>query len=391
MSSLDASIFDILIVGGGLAGASLAAALKPSRLSVALVESQPLNFSDSGWDNRIYAISPGNADFLRQIDAWQLLDTNRMQAVNQMRVFGDTGAELNFSAYQMGAPELAFILENRSLLKALWQGLQQQDNLALYHPARCTSITWNDDAALLTLEGGQALCAKLIVGADGSNSWVRQQADMPESPIPYNQHAVVANFSAEKSHQGTAYQWFQTDGVLALLPLPEQHVSMVWSVSSDKARVLSGLSGKELCGQIDAVSGHPLGALHMVTPPRTFPLSTLRLPRMVLPRLALIGDAAHIVHPLAGQGVNLGFRDARQLAQVIMQRDGQPDCGKIQVLRRYERARKEDIVSMQFATDMLKKLFNNSNPLLHSVRNLGLSAVNNVAPLKKMLARQALN
>ncbi len=383
--------FDVLIIGGGLVGASLAAALKSSGLNMALVETQPTALSNEGWDNRIYAISPGGAAFLKQCDAWQQLDMNRVQPVETMRVFGDEGMELDFSAYQLGEPELAFILENRQLQQVLWQGLHEQDNLTLFHPARCASLVWQDEAAHLQLEDGRTLKAKLVVGADGGNSWVRQQADIVAPPTLYNQHGVVANFTVEKSHRATAFQWFQPDGILALLPLPQQMVSMVWSVSPEKSAILLKLSHEELCAQVAAASHHTLGALQLVTPPAAFPLRSLNLPHIIKPRLALVGDAAHNIHPLAGQGVNLGFRDARQLAQVLLQRDAQQDCGNIHLLRRYERARKEDVLSMLLTTDVLKKLFNNSNPLLRAARNLGLAATNRFAPLKKMLARQALN
>ena len=384
-------IFDVLIVGGGLVGASLAAALKPSGLSVALVESQPAPPLSSEWDNRIYAISPGSAEFLHQCGAWQQLDMSRVQPVEQMRVFGDEGAQLDFSAYQLGASELAFILENRALLTALWQALHSQENLTLFHPAQCASLIWQADAAHLALEDGRTLQARLIVGADGSHSWVRQQAAMDKPFTAYHQQAIVANFSVENPHRGTAFQWFQTDGILALLPLPRQQVSMVWSVASDKAQALLRLSHEELCAEVSAVSEHTLGALQMITPPVAFPLHLLSLSHIVKPRLALIGDAAHSIHPLAGQGVNMGFRDARQLAQVILQCDAQQDCGNIHLLRRYERARREDITSMQLTTDVLQKLFNNRNPLLRSARNFGLAATNRITPLKKMLARHALH
>jgi len=395
--------YDVLIIGGGLVGASLAAALKSSGLSIALVEAQPMSATYKGpgaaqdpgapqdWDSRVYAISPGCAAFLGQCGAWQRLDMGRVQKVEQMRVFGDAGSELEFSAYQLGAPELAYILESRLLQHALWQGLQQQDNLTLFHPARCASLAFHDDAACLRLEDGREIKARLAVGADGRDSWVRQQAGIIEPPTLYGQHGVVANFIAEKPHRGTAYQWFRPDGILALLPLPQQMISMVWSVSPERSENLLQLPHQELCAQVAAASHDTLGALKVVTPPAAFALRLLHLPHIAKPRLALVGDAAHNVHPLAGQGVNLGFRDARQLAQVLLERGPQQDCGNIHLLRRYERAREEDIVSMQLTTDALKKLFTNDNPLLRSMRNLGLNATNRIAPLKKLLARNALN
>lgn len=383
--------FDVVIIGGGLVGASLAAALKRSGLSIALVESQPAPSGNSGWDGRIYAISPGNASFLADCGAWQHLDMGRVQVVTAMQVFGDDGAELDFSAYQIGAPELNFILENRLLQQALWLELQQQENLVLYHPMQCAALAWRDEFAQVTLQDGRELRAKLVVGADGPDSWVRQQAGLSAAPTPYQQHGVVANFIAEKPHRDTAFQWFQPDGILALLPLPQQMVSMVWSVSPEKSDDLLALSHAELCAQVAAASLHTLGGLKLITPPASFPLRILNLPHIIAPRLALVGDAAHNVHPLAGQGVNLGFRDARELSRVLLERGAQTDCGDMHLLRRYERARQEDIVSMQLTTHALKHLFNNKNPLLRNLRNIGLSLTNQITPLKKMLARYALH
>jgi 2-octaprenylphenol hydroxylase len=189
---------DVVIIGGGLVGASLAAALKASGLSIGLLESQPASANKEGWDSRIYAISPGNAAFLADCGAWQHLDMSRVQAVHAMRVFGDEGAELDFSAYEIGAPELNFIVENRLLQQSLWQELQQQDNLTLLHPARCASLAWHEQNAQLLLEDGREIRAKLVVGADGRDSWVRQQAGITAAPSLYQQHGVVANFIAEK-------------------------------------------------------------------------------------------------------------------------------------------------------------------------------------------------
>ena len=382
--------FDIVIIGGGLVGASLAAALKPSGLRLALVEGQSLPGLDSEWDSRIYAFTPGNVKFLTECGAWQRLDTSRVQQVEEMRVFGDTGAKLDFSAYQLGAPELAFIMESRLLQHALWQGLQEQDNLTLLHPAQCAELTWHADAAHLKLKDGRELKAKLIVGADGRDSWVRRQTVIPEVPTPYHQHGVVANFNISKAHRGIAYQWFQPDGILALLPLPGKRISIVWSVSPEKSAELLALTHEELCTRVSEASNHTLGELQVITPPAAFPLRVLNLAHITRPRLALIGDAAHNVHPLSGQGVNLGLRDVRELAQVLQQR-GALDCGDLRLLRRYEQTRQGDILSMQLTTDALKHLFVNDNPLLRTLRNIGLTATNKIMPLKKMLARHALN
>ncbi len=385
--------FDIVIVGGGLVGASLAASLKSSGLKLALVESGPsplASGAEDDWDSRIYAFTPGNVDFLRECGAWQRLDGARVQQVEEMRVFGDTGAKLNFSAYQLGAPELAFIMESRLLQVALWQVLREQDNLTLLHPAQCEKLEWQEEAAHLTLKDGREIKARLIVGADGRDSWVRHQTNMPEAPTPYHQHGVVANFSTAKAHRGIAYQWFLPAGILALLPLPGRRISIVWSVSPEKSAELLALSHEELCARVSQASQGTLGELKVVTPPAAFPLRVLNLAHITKPRLALVGDAAHNVHPLAGQGVNLGLRDARELAHTILQR-GALDCGDLRVLRRYEKARQEDILSMQLMTDALKNLFVNDNPVLRALRNIGLAATNHLVPLKKMLARHALN
>lgn len=389
---LDLMDVDVIIIGGGLVGASLAVALKSSGLTLALVESQPaIANNNMGWDSRIYAITPGNAAFLADCGVWHGLDMSRVQPVTAMRVFGDEQTELDFNAYQVGVPELNYILENRQLQHALWQVLQQQENLTLFNPARCTSVTWQADLAILTLADGQTLRTKLVVAADGPDSWVRQQAAIQATPVPYQQHGVVANFVAEKPHRGTAFQWFQPDGVLALLPLPQHMVSMVWSVSLKKSAELLALSPAALCEAVSSASQHMPGQLKLMTPAAAFPLRSLKLQHIIAPRLALVGDAAHNVHPLAGQGVNIGLRDVRSLAKILNARGAQTDCGEVHLLRRYERSRSEDIATMLFTTDTLQRLFNNTNPLLRNFRNLGLSLTNQFVPLKKMLARHALN
>jgi len=377
--------FDLIIVGGGLVGASLAAALRHSGLSLALVEAQPApTLNEQDWDSRIYAFDPASRRYLQDIGAWQHVDLRRTAPVEMMRIFGDTGAELEFSAYEMGVPELAVIAENRLIHHALWQGLREQDNLTFFHPARCAALNLADNGAQLTLADGREISANLIVGADGRDSWVRQQAGIFATPVDYHHHGVVANFRCTRPHRGIAHQWFQPDGILALLPLPDNQLSMVWSVHPDQSARLTALSNEELCAEVAAASQHTLGELSIVTPAVAFPLRLLVLPHISAPRVALIGDAAHNMHPLAGQGVNTGFRDARQLAKILLERGAQPDCGDALLMRRYNRQRKEDIYTMQGATYALKNLFCNDHPQLRWLRNTGLDYTNKLIPFKKL-------
>ena len=386
--------FDVVIVGGGLVGMSLALALRESSLKVALVEPRPITpietKDDSDWDSRVYAISPGSAAFLDNLGVWGAVDATRVTPVYAMAVSGDDNtSQLDFSAYDSGLPELAFIVENHQLQAAMWNALKQQ-NVTIFCPAQCDSITWDEAHAKLHLANDKGLQAALIVGADGLNSWVREQAGIEFSQRPYQQIGVVANFSTAQSHRNIAYQWFQPDGVLALLPLPDKRVSMVWSANEEKAHALLALPAAELCRQVAEASGHALGELQLVTPPAAFPLHFMRAQKLVRPRLALIGDAAHGLHPLAGQGVNLGLRDARQLAATLIARGPQLDCGDYLLLRRYERARKEDILAMQLVTDSLQKLFNNTNPVLARLRNTGLGITNQLSKIKNQLMQHAL-
>jgi ubiquinone biosynthesis UbiH/UbiF/VisC/COQ6 family hydroxylase len=387
------STFDIVIVGGGLVGASLAAALGTAEVTVALVEPRPPRPLPVGetWDVRVYAISPGAAAFLETCGAWQRLPPERIARIETMDVFGDdVSARLEFNAYDAGLRELAFVVENWLLQDALWQQLHGADHVRLFCPARCEAVSWDADAVRLRLEDGTALSGKLLVGADGADSWVRGESGIAAVPAQYGQLGVVANFAATKPHCGTAYQWFRRDGVLALLPLPANRVSMVWSTPEAHGRELLGLAADEFCGRVEAASRYALGSLELLSTPAGFPLQLQRVERLVKPRLALIGDAAHNVHPLAGQGVNLGFRDARELAAVLRERGAQRDCGDYFLLRRYERARREDVLTLQFTTDGLQKLFANETVWMSRARNLGLRLVDSQPQLKKFLVQHAV-
>jgi ubiquinone biosynthesis UbiH/UbiF/VisC/COQ6 family hydroxylase len=389
MSSVE---FDVAIMGAGLVGASLAAGLRGAGLGVAVIEhAAPPAIDREGWDNRVYAISPGSVTFLEACGAWSRLETERLQSVLDMRVWGDDGrSRLDFSSLEIGRPDLAQITEGRRLQAALWQAIVDDGETTLFCPAACTSIAWEESHGSITLSDGRRLRAKLVVGADGADSWVRRQAGILFHGQLYRQQGVVANFACANKHDAMARQWFRPDGVLALLPLPGSRVSMVWSTWEAQARQLVSMPGEALCEQVREASHDALGALSLITPATGFPLRRIRVERLVAPRVALVGDAAHVVHPLAGQGVNLGFRDARELAAVLRSRGPVGDCGALSLLRRYERARKEDILTMMLTTDALQKLFASEFPSLGAIRNWGLGLAGRIGLVRSLLIQHAV-
>lgn len=381
---------DIAIVGAGLVGASLALALERSGLRIALIEPRPPAAPGDAWDSRVYAVSPGAAAFLADAGAWQSIDAERVARVETMRIFGDApGTELSFSAYDAGLRELAFIAESGRMQWALWQRLQHAPHVRIHCPAQCAALRPQANHSEIVLRDGTVLHARLVVGADGAQSWVRGEAGIRVSAQDYAQSAVVANFTCAQPHRDTAYQWFRADGVLALLPLPGRRVSMVWSTSDTQAQALLALDAAALAQRVIEASGGVLATLEVITPAAAFALKLQRVAQFVTPRLALVGDAAHNVHPLAGQGVNLGFRDARELAAVLCDRGAQNDCGDYGRLRRYERARKEDVLSMELATDGLQKLFASKAVWLSHARNLGLRMVQSQPLVKNLLVKHA--
>src|SRR5574343_1836076 len=381
--------FDLIIVGGGLAGASLALALRNSRLRIALVESQSPRRPD-GWDARIYAVSPANIEFLDSIGAWRHLDSDRICPIRSMEVFGDAGGALSFSAYETGVPQLGAILESSLMACEFWESAKRQSNLTLFCPARPEAIEFRHDAAVLRLADGSSLAAPLVVGADGRDSWVRQVAGLSAVDTPYGEMGVVANFATEKAHHSFAFQWFKDDGVLAYLPLPGNRISIVWSTPDDHADALCALPADALAERVAEAGAYTLGGLQVLTAPAAFSLRLMRVPQTVAPRLALIGDAAHGIHPLSGHGINLGFQDAKVLADLLAAAQPWQDIGEERFLQRYQRARREETVLLQTTTDGLRRLFRESVPGLRPLRNLGLSLTNGLPFIKNALVRYAL-
>lgn len=381
--------YDLIIVGGGLAGLALAVALRRTRLKIAVVEARA-PVQPAGWDARIYAVSPSNVRFLDAIGIRQHLDLARCQPVRKMSVHGDRGGALEFSAYASGVGELAWIMESALLQRELWETAKRQGNVDLLCPAAPALLDIGDGEVVLELADRRSLSARLVVAADGADSWTRSAAGIEVDFLPYEQMGVVANFTTGQPHRETAWQWFRADGVLAWLPLPGNLTSIVWSTPTEHARELLALDPAEFCERVAAAGNYQLGGLELVTPPAGFPLRLMRAPNTVAPRLALIGDAAHTIHPLSGHGINLGFQDAQSLAAVLAACPAHIDCGDVQWLRRHERARREEVVALQSVTHGLQRLFGAPQTPAVVLRNFGMNLFDRLPVIKDALARYAM-
>jgi 2-polyprenylphenol 6-hydroxylase len=382
--------FDVAVIGGGLVGKSAALALTQGGLRVALL-AQPCAPLPAGavFDARVYAFSRSSQALFERLRVWQAVDAARLTPVYDMRVFGDAAAELHFSAYQASVSQLAWIAESSIVERALDAALHFQPNLT-WIDTRAQSLDVKPDAAVIGLANGRTIEADLAIGADGAHSWVRTQIGAKVDRRDYQQTGVVANFRAEKPHGETAYQWFREGEIVALLPLPDQHVSLVWSAQSEHAEALLKLEPEQLAAEVERVSQGQLGALECVTPARGFPLALQTVDRLVAPRVALVGDAAHLIHPLAGQGVNLGLRDVAGLVDVVLKKEVFRDLGDIVLLRRYERGRREDIQKLVVATDGLQRLFSFPGTLARVLRNTGMAFVGAQPLVKRWLVASAL-
>ena len=384
--------FDLVIVGGGLAGLSLAVALRTAPISIAIVEAGPAPAAprEPDWDSRIYALAPANQRFLEDIGIWPRLDQQRLSPVTAMDICGDAGGHLEFSAYDSGVNELAWIIESALVAAELWETAKRQGNVSLLCPAEPLRLDIGVDAARLQLADGRQIETSLIVGADGADSWTRQAAGMAANFTNYGEMGAVANFACELPHHHCARQWFRDDGVLAWLPLPGDRLSMVWSTPDGHAQELLALPPRDLCERVAAAGNWRLGEFSLLTPASAFPLRLMRAPRCVGPRLALIGDAAHSIHPLSGHGINLGLQDSLCLAQTLLERPPHVDLGDERSLRRYERSRREQVFVLQSATHALQRLFKPRQAALSWLRNTGLNLGGTLPVVRDALVRYAL-
>lgn len=402
---MNSQAFEVTVVGAGLVGACCALALARAGLRVALVDAEPSpdrrtelageasdqTSSQAEWDARIYAISPASVALLERIDAWRRVPRERIAACTHMRVFGDDPrACLEFGAYEFGVPALATMLESRTLARALDHALAETDGVTRIAGARVVDIVREGGRAVLRLHDGGHLTSALVVGADGVHSQVRLLAGLSVTREDYGELGVVANFDTVEPHQGYAYQWFRGDSVLALLPLPGRRVSMVWSTPRAHAESLLAMSGAALADEVARASGYVLGALGTITGARGFPLVRQIASRMVADRIVLIGDAAHVVHPLAGQGLNLGLGDVATLVETVTGREPYRVLGDLRLLRRYERARAEPIAAMRAMTHGLHWLYGLPGGMPKRLRSAGLNLTNRLTVVRSMLARHAI-
>ncbi|HZV66413.1 MAG TPA: FAD-dependent monooxygenase [Telluria sp.] len=394
---------DVCIVGNGAiaktaalgfaqAGHSVTLLVPPASRSAAPPASP--GATDQPWDVRVYALNHTAHKLLASLKVWGALDLTRVAPVEAMAVNGDgkQPGDLAFDAFGAHVGSLAWIVEDRNLNQALDAALKFAPNVHIAS-GRAARLEAGDSGATVTLEDGAVIASELVLGADGGQSWVRGQCDIGLDYRSYHQRAVVANFSCAKPHHGVAHQWFTgAEGVVALLPLPGKRVSLVWSAPDALADTLMQETLSEMAVRLAVYAESQLGALRPLQPEavKDVPLALIRPHAIVAPRVALVGDAAHVIHPLAGHGMNLGFADIAELLTTLAAREDQRSIGDARVLARYARARKEDVLLMQLATDGLARLFGTDLEPVRVVRNLGLNLLNKLPMLKRRLMAHAM-
>ncbi len=380
---------DIIVVGAGLVGLSASVAFAQQGKNVVLVDAKPVNTEKSqDWDARIYALSQETEVWLKTLDAWRNLDAGRVCAIDAMHLWSDSEEELVLRSSDANLVKLGVILENQNLMVALWQQVNAL-GVTVITDAACASLENTQHEITLTLENKTKIAAKLIVAADGANSWVRSQANIAVKQKDFQQTAIVTNFATEKANQNIAQQWFAPHETLALLPLVGKNVSLVWSLSTAKAEELLKLSVGDFAAQVAEKSKHTLGDLQAIGKTLSFGLCQQTAASLIAARVVLVGDAAHQIHPMAGQGVNLGFRDVMQLTSLTAKLNAMQDVGEYGFLRKYERARVADITAMNSLTTGLDYLFASESGLVNNVTNWGLRQLNRQSVLKKLLIKQA--
>jgi 2-octaprenylphenol hydroxylase len=400
----DVGHYDVSIIGAGIAGSALAVALRDQGLSIALVEAQSLACPGlpavcdlDHFDPRVSALTPRSRAFLEQLGAWEAIAAYRHCAYDHMTVWDAQGTgQIEFDGAEVNASELGYIVENRSIVSALQGQLAAAADITRLSPVTVQACERLDSSRLsLLLDGGDSIETKLVVAADGALSQVRQMMEFATREWDYGHHALVCTVEVSQSHENTAWQSFSPSGPLALLPLPGEkgrhYCSIVWSQKESVVEDLLALDNAAFCTALERASEGKPGAVLGCSSRFAFPLRQRHAVDYVQSGVALVADAAHTIHPLAGQGINLGLQDVAVLAQEILAglaRDAQP--GQLDVLRRYQRRRKGENLLMMTAMDGFKHLFEEEALPLRWLRNAGMRTVNGLLPVKRQLMRHAM-
>ena len=387
---------DIIVVGAGLVGLSAAVAFSQLGKSVVLVDAKKDEIKKTNtWDSRIYALTPATENWLRALGVWQHVDTARVNEIHAMHLWSDSSkSPLSLADSDANIEKLGVIVESVNLMQALQATNIQINGHAAYGMvvkyATCKSIENTAQAICLTLDDGAQISAKLLVAADGANSFVRKQMNIATKSKPLHQTAIVANFSSEKSHQNIAHQWFGVHETMALLPLVGKNVSLVWSLSTEMAHQLLLLDKAALAARVGEKSKQMLGDLRLEGEVLSFALNQATATQLIAERVVMIGDAAHQIHPMAGQGVNLGFRDVIAVQDLLAKTHAMQDIGEYVFLREYERGRKADIMRINGLTSGLDALFASEYEILKKLTNFGMRTLNKRDSIKKVLIKQAV-
>lgn len=386
---------DVAIVGGGMVGLAVACGLQGSGLRVAVLEQyvpQPLA-ADAAPQLRVSAINAASEKLLTRLGVWSDIVARRACCYHGMEVWDkDSFGRIEFDDQSMGYSHLGHIVENSEIHYALWQKAQRSPDITLLAPAEIQQVAWGENEAFLTLKEGAMLTARLVIGADGANSWLRNKADIPLTFWDYRHHALVATIRTQEAHGAVARQAFHGEGILAFLPLSDPHLcSIVWSLSPQEAERMQQASVDEFNQALNIAFDNRLGLCSVESERQTFPLMGRYARQFAAHRLALVGDAAHTIHPLAGQGVNLGFMDAAELIDELkrLQRQGK-DIGQYLYLRRYERSRKHSAAMMLAGMQGFRELFAGENPAKKLLRDIGLKLADTLPGVKPQLIRQAM-
>ena len=384
--------YDVIIAGGGMVGLSLACALGMGGKKVAVLEhgETPAAFKSSDeYEQRVVALNRASQTFLSHLGAWEKLQAWRVSRYDKMEVRDAGGShEIRFSAADLNEPDLGHIVENRLVQRALYECVTELDSVDWISPVSLDNFVADEQDLIVTLNNGKVLTAQLLVGADGRFSRVREAAGISLKQNDYQQLGIVAIVESELHHDYAARQRFLADSVLAFLPMQDGRCSIVWSARQERAEELMAMDDETFATALADASEERLGRVKTLGPRAAFPLIGTHTEHYVKPRLALVGDAAHTIHPLAGQGVNLGFMDAAELANVLI--NSSRDLGSLSVLRRYERARAGENLAMQKLMEGFQLLFINDAQPITLLRNLGLGIADQITPIKNEMMRYAL-